>query len=103
MPKPFAPAGTRTHYAPDRPVALEHVRLELDLDLPGKRLAGRSRLTLRVRRDDLRAVELHAVDMEIEEVLVDSKPAEGFAYDGENLRVELGRPRERGARVTVQV
>jgi aminopeptidase N len=103
MPKPFAPPGTKTHYAPDRPVALQHLRLELDLDLAGKRLAGRSTLTLVVRRDELAAIELHAIDMTIDEVLVDGSPAKAFDYDGESLRVELGRKLARESTFTVSV
>ena len=103
MPKPFAPPGTPVRYLPDRPVSVEHVRLELDLDLPGRRLTGRSRLTLRVRRDDLLAVELHAVDMSIEDVKVDGGPPRSFRYDGRTLRIELPHAYERDTGLDVEV
>ena len=40
MPRPFAPPGTRTNFLADRPVQLQHARLEWDLDLVGRRLGG---------------------------------------------------------------
>ena len=38
MARPFAAPGTPIQYLPDRPVVVQHVRLELDLDLelPGE-------------------------------------------------------------------
>ncbi len=103
MPKPFAPPGTPVRYLPDRPVSMEHVRLEIDLDLQGRKLKGRSRLTLRVRRDDLAAVELHAVDMTIDEVKVDGGPARSFRYDGQTLRIELPNRYERDSGLDLEV
>ena len=91
MARPFAAPGTPTQYLPDRPVVVQHVRLELDLDLAGRRLSGRSILTLGVRRDAVAAVELHAVDMQIDEVTVDDKATSDFHYDGERLRIDLGQ------------
>jgi aminopeptidase N len=102
MPKPFVPPGTETHYPPDRPVAVAHVRLELELDLAGRKLAGRSELTMTARRDQVTAVNLHAVDMQIEGVTLDGE-AVASDYDGERLRVELGRPVGRGERFILAV
>ena len=45
MPRPFAPPGTRTNFVGDRPARLDHVRLEWDLDLAGRRLSGTATLT----------------------------------------------------------
>ena len=73
MPRPFA-AARHAHpvLCPIARSSVQHVRLELDLDLAGA-AAGRRRstLTLTCRRDDVAAVELHAVDMTIDEVTVD--------------------------------
>ena len=82
---------------------MEHVRLELDLDLAKQRLAGRATLTLRARRNDVSAIQLHAVDMEIDKVTVDGAAAESFHYDGHCLYIELGQPHARGTRLTVMV
>jgi aminopeptidase N len=103
VPKPFVPPGTETHYAADRPAAVTHVRLDLTLDLAGRRLSGRSELRLIARRDRLAAVTLNAVDMQIDAVMVDGRPAEATDYDGEQLRVELDRPIGRGEQFTISV
>jgi aminopeptidase N len=103
MPKPFVPPGTQTHYAPDRPVAMAHVRLEVELDLVARTVSGQSELTLTARRDEVKAIELHAVDMVIEAVTVDGRGAAATDYDGERLRVDLGRSFERGQRFTLAV
>jgi aminopeptidase N len=102
MPRPFVPPGTALHYTPDRPVAVTHVRLELALDMAGRSVRGRSELHLLARRDQVTAVEMNAVDMEIEEVTADGTAA-AHTYDGERLRLVLPRPCARGERVTVAV
>jgi aminopeptidase N len=91
MPRPFAAPGTRTNFTADRSLRVVHARLELDLDLVGKRLAGTATLTLAVRADALGTVTLDAVEMEIDDVAVDGQRA-AFDYDGERLRVTCPRP-----------
>ncbi len=103
MPRPFAPPGTATHYVPDRPVAVSHVCLSFEPDLAARTLQGQSRLSLTARRDGLDKVELNAVDMTIERASVDGKPVSGVDYDGERLRIALGRTFERGERFTLAV
>ena len=103
MPRPFAPPGTATHYVPDRPVAVSHVCLSFEPDLAARTLQGQSRLSLTARRDGLEKVELHAVDMTIEKVTVDGQPVSGIDYDGERLRIALGRSFARGERFTLAV
>src|SRR4051794_3593821 len=103
MQRPFAPPGTKTHFQGDRPVRVVHVRLELDLNLAGKRLAGLATLTLAARRNDVASVELDAVEMTIDEVMVDGRPPPGFDYDGEKLRVRLARPLAAGGETRVAI
>ena len=91
MAQPFAPPGTKHNFTADRSLRVVHARLELDLDLPGKRLAGAATLTLASRSDALAVFTLDAVEMEIEGVAVDGRPA-AFDYDGEKLRVTCERP-----------
>ena len=103
MPRPFAAPGTAPHYVPDRPVAVSHVRLTLEPDLAARTLRGQSCLSLTARRDDLDKVELNAVDMTIEQVTVEGKPVAGLDYDGERLRIDLGRTFARYERFTLTV
>jgi len=103
MPRPFAPPGTATHYVPDRPVAVSHVRLTFEPDLAARTLQGQSLLSLTSRQDGLDKVELNAVDMNIEQVTVDGKPVSGIDYDGERLRIPLGRIFARDERFSLAV
>ena len=103
MRRPFAPPGSASHYVPDRPVTVGHVRLSLEPDLAGGTLKGESRLLLTARRDAVDQVELHAVDMSIERVTVEGRPAAAIDYDGEVLRVSLGRRFARDERFTLAV
>jgi aminopeptidase N len=102
MATPFAPPGTRTNFTADRSIRVVHVRLDLDLDLPGKRLRGAATLTLAARRDALAAFTLDAVEMEIEGVTVDGQTA-AFDYDGERLRVTCPRPVARDAELRAEI
>ena len=50
MTRPFAAPGTLTHFAPDCPVSVSHLRLELQPDLQARSLRGKVTLTLQSRR-----------------------------------------------------
>ncbi|HEY2730829.1 MAG TPA: M1 family metallopeptidase [Polyangia bacterium] len=102
MATPFAPPGTRTNFTADRSLRIVHVRLELDLDLPGKRLAGVATLTLASRRDELAVFTLDAVEMQLESVTLDGQAAT-FDYDGERLRVTCARPFARDAEFRAEI
>ena len=96
MPRPFVQPGTPTHFAPDCPITVKHLRLDLEPDLQTRSLSGQVTLTLQSRRDDLDAVELDAVDMTFTAISVENKPAPAFHYDGKRLRIELGGTHARG-------
>src|SRR5262245_26774920 len=100
--RPFAPPGTRTNFLADRPVRLDHVRLDWDVDLVGKRLAGTATLTLTVRRDGLTGLTFDAVELDVEAVTVNGQPA-AFDNDGERLRVGCPGPQPEGAKLLVAI
>ncbi len=102
MPRPFAPPGTRTNFVGDRPARLDHVRLDWDLDLPGRRLSGTATLTLSTRRDALSVLTFDAVELDVSAVAVDGRPA-AFDNDGERLRVTCPQPLSDGAKVDVDI
>ncbi|MES1205152.1 MAG: M1 family aminopeptidase [Pseudomonadota bacterium] len=103
MPKDFAPPGTPLRYSPDRLFRTTRVRLELELDLIGRRLVGAATLHVEARAERLTAVTLDAVEMAIDAVAVDGKETDAFSYDGEKLRVRLARPLDRGAAAAITV
>jgi aminopeptidase N len=65
MSRPFAPPGTRTNFVADRPARLNHVRLDWDLDLAERRLAGTATLTMTARRGPLASIVLDAVELDV--------------------------------------
>jgi aminopeptidase N len=102
MPRPPFPPGTRTNFLGDRPVRLDHVRLDWELDLPGKRLSGVATLTVTVRRDRLAVVTFDAVELDVESVAVGDLAA-SFDNDRENLRVTLPEPAPEGITLEIAI
>ncbi len=90
-------------FTPDRPFRTTQVRLELDLDLAGRRLTGAATLHLEARRDQLPAVTFDAVEMTIDSVAIDGVETDAFQYDGEKLHVPLPRPIARGTQTAITV
>src|SRR5580704_562230 len=90
-PRPFAPPGTRTNFVGDRPVRLDHARLEWEIDLARKRLSGAATLTVAARREGLTSVSFDAVELDVEGVTVDGRAA-SFSNEGQSLRVTLDEP-----------
>jgi aminopeptidase N len=103
MPRPFVTPGTQTHFAPDCPVSISHIRLDLEPDLVGCSLRGEATLSLQCRKDDLDAVELDAIDMHFASVTIDGKPAPSTHYDSKRLRIALDRPRTRGESFAITI
>jgi len=103
MPKAFSPPGTPLRFSADRPFRVLHVRLEVDLDLIGKSLAGAATVRIEARRDQLDVVTLDAVEMTIEAVAFEGNALTAFDYDGEKLRLPLPRPLGRGESAAVTV
>jgi aminopeptidase N len=103
MPKPFVLPGTQTHFAPDCPVSVTHLRLELEPDLQAQTLVGRATLALQSRRDDLGAIELDAIDMRFASITIDGVAAPATSYDDKRLRIQLDRPRKRDEKMTIAI
>jgi aminopeptidase N len=89
--KPFELPGARPHYNPDRPGQVEHICLDLQLDIPRQICAGTCTIRLNPVRSGITSLTLDAVEMQIEAVSVGSEP-QGFDYDGNQLHISLGSP-----------
>jgi aminopeptidase N len=76
--------------APDRPFSVEHIALDLDVDLAGKAISGSASLDVRAVRD-LGSIRLDAMGLEVASVSVarpNAQPAPAhFANGGEHLDV----------------
>jgi aminopeptidase N len=84
----------------DRVVDVHHITLDLALDVEAKRVSGTATQTVSPFNDGVRTIPFDAVEMTIEAVRVDGAAAT-FAYDGQELRVDLGR--ERGREETIEI
>jgi aminopeptidase N len=97
--RPFPLPTSVRHFERDRPFAIDHLAIDVSLDLDGKSVDGRA--TLDVLRVDPEADELplDAIGFEVSEVTVD-RAAVPWRYDGQTLTVTLGKESEK-ARVVV--
>ncbi|MFP2934021.1 hypothetical protein ACLESO_54630 [Pyxidicoccus sp. 3LG] len=93
-PHPFSLPGATEHYAAERPVRAEHVRLELDLDFDQKRISGLCATRVSAVRP-VSHVTFDAMDLDVSRVLVDEQPAR-FSNSGAHVRVELPSPLDIG-------
>jgi aminopeptidase N len=87
--RPFVLPSSTRHFERDRPFAIDHLALDLTLDVAAHGV--RATAALDVRRIDPAAeqLDLDAVGFEIESVSVDARPAP-FQYDGRVLTVPIG-------------
>ena len=98
-PPPFTFPGTKRVYERDRPFRIEHLALDLTLDLDAKGIVGHARLVVsRVSRKET-ILALDAVAFEISKVEITPAGGRGqaakYSYDDEKLRVEIPRELDR--------
>jgi aminopeptidase N len=89
--KSFELPGAKPHYNPDRPGQVNHIRLDLVLDIPQQSFQGTCTITLTPVRSGVKQLILDAVDLQIESVLFDGV-SQPFDYDGQQLNVHLLQP-----------
>ncbi|MDX2229113.1 MAG: M1 family metallopeptidase [Leptolyngbyaceae cyanobacterium bins.349] len=98
----FELPGARPHYNPDRPGQVEHIFLDLDLDLPHQRYQGTCQIRLNPVRTGLDRLTLDAVNLNIQAVQMGDVP-QPFDYDGEQLHIQLSQPTKAGHPVTIAI
>ncbi len=86
--RPFAFGATPRHFERDRPFAVEHLALDLTLDLDAKSVSGTASLT--VKRVDPNATELplDAIGFDLQKVTLDGHRV-AHRYDGRVLTVTI--------------
>jgi aminopeptidase N len=84
----FELPGARPHYNPDRPGQVEHIALDLTLDIPNKSYKGTCTIRLNPVRDGVDRLMLDAVNLQITSVQV-AGVVQAFEYDGEQLDISL--------------
>ncbi len=102
MSRPFALPGSRPRYAADRPVDTRHIRLDLDVDLGARSIAGRCSLTFSPLTPSVRHLRLDAAELDIERVTLADEPL-AFRYDGAELSIELARTLAEGEMFTLDI
>jgi len=98
----FELPGARPHYTPDRPGQVEHIGLDLDLDIPNQSYQGTCTIRLNPVRNGIDRLTLDAVNLTIQAVHVDNV-AQSFDYDGEQLQIRLDAPTHAGQRLSVAI
>jgi aminopeptidase N len=86
--KSFELPGAKPHYNPNKPGQVEHIFLDLVLDIPQQSLRGTCTIILKPIRKEIRTLVLDAVDLQIESVIIDNI-SQPFAYDGKELNIKL--------------
>jgi aminopeptidase N len=86
--KRFDLAGAKPHYNPDRPGQVEHILLDLTIDLVEQVCDGTCHIRLNPVRSGIDQLALDAVDLDIQEVKV-GRVKQSFDYDGQQLTIAL--------------
>lgn len=98
----FELPGARPHYTPDRPGQVEHIFLDLDLDIPNQRYSGTCQIRLNPVRTGIDRLTLDAVNLAIASVTVD-EVTQRFDYDGEQLQIQLQPSTVAGKTITLAI
>jgi aminopeptidase N len=93
--RPFAFGTSPRNFERDRPFAIEHLALDLELDFEKRCIVGSAALTLRRIDPDAHRIELDAVGFTIASVQLDGKSVD-YTYDGKLLGAELPSSLARG-------
>ncbi|MEO0758187.1 MAG: M1 family metallopeptidase [Cyanobacteria bacterium J06648_16] len=100
--KPFELPGAYPHYNPDRPGQVEHIALDLDLDIKNQRYSGTCSIRITPIRTGVDNLTLDAVALKIGRVSIDDTD-QPYDYDGEQLAVALAQPLVAGQPITLDI
>lgn len=101
--KSFELPGARPHYNPDRPGQVEHIFLDLALDIANQTCRGTCTITITPVRDGIDRLTLDAVNLNIQSVAVDGSPQQFEYYDDEQLHIKLATPTQAGKQIKVAI
>lgn len=100
--KAFELPGAKPQYNPDRPGQVEHIALDLVLDIPQERVSGSCTTRIRPVRDGITSITMDAVGLEIKGVTIASVPL-SYSYDGHRLIISLASPTKRGEPIEIAI
>ncbi|MEX2372435.1 MAG: M1 family metallopeptidase, partial [Dehalococcoidia bacterium] len=100
---PFALPGDRPVWGRNRPLRLEHLRLEFSFDLKRRVVHGVAAITFHPRASRVRQAVFDAVDLDVTSVTDERGKALKFSAGDRTLSIDLGRTRTEGQSTTVVV
>ncbi|AKG20805.1 M1 family metallopeptidase [Calothrix sp. 336/3] len=100
--KSFELPGAKPHYNPDRPGQVEHIFLDLDLNIPDQSFQGKCNITLSPIRNGIDHLILDGVNLRIASVMVDDV-IQKYDYDGEKLSIYLSTPTQIDKKIVVAI
>jgi aminopeptidase N len=97
-----APVAEPLRTAPDRPIDIKHIRLDLKVDLPKQTVDAVATLDVTSQRETS-TIELDAVDFEVKKVTVGDEVLH-FSHDGKRLSIDLepAWPANKSAKVKIE-
>ncbi|NJN87165.1 MAG: M1 family metallopeptidase [Leptolyngbyaceae cyanobacterium SL_7_1] len=98
----FELPGAKPHYNPDRPGQVEHIFLDLDLDIPQQSYRGTCTIRLNPIQTGIDRLTLDGVNLTIESVTIGNQ-AQPFDYDGEQLFITLTQPTQASKPIDVAI
>ncbi len=101
-PRSFELPGAKPHYNPDRPGQVEHIALNLALNIPQQSYEGTCTIRLKPVRNGISSLTLDAVSLNIKSVKVDKQKL-SFEYDGEQLNIKLNEPTQVDQPLTIAI
>ncbi|MGL4619608.1 M1 family aminopeptidase [Chroococcidiopsis sp.] len=100
--KSFELPGAKPHYNPDRPGQVEHIFLDLNLDILNQSYDGTCTIQLKPVRNGIDRLTLDAVSLNIHSVQVDATSTT-YDYDGQQLQVHLANPTQTGQSIKIAI
>jgi len=99
----FALPGDRPVWGRNRPLKMEHLRLEFSFDLKKRQVKGLASLTFSPRATTVREAIFDAFDLDVSAVTDEAGKPLKFSAGDRTLQVDLGRARKPGQSTTVTV
>ncbi|WP_009631939.1 M1 family metallopeptidase [Synechocystis sp. PCC 7509] len=100
--KSFELPGSKPHYNPDRPGQVEHIFLDLNLDISNQSYTGICKVALKPITTGINRLSLDAVNLNIQSVDVDGIP-QSFDYDDTKLDIRLETATEAGKVIKIAI
>ncbi|MGA7952670.1 MAG: M1 family aminopeptidase [Gloeobacterales cyanobacterium] len=99
--KSFSLPGAKPQYNPDKPGLVEHISLNLDLDLEAESLRGQCKVRLVTLEEGVRSLTLDAVHMTIGRVYLGESQELIFSHDGQRVYLTLPEGVARGTTLEI--